>query len=291
MVALDNIETALHGAALCQTLTQPVRRVRRLGASTVVSVPCTALIAATGNNLTLRADVVRRSIVCRLDPQTDRPEERAITQDLIAEATARRGELVRDALTIMAAYLKAGSPEVGVSPLGSFGEWSRMVRAALVWSGAADPCQVMERLREADPERQAIAAVLTAWRDVFGSEGATAREAVQRAENSPELAEALEPIALRNGHLNARTLGTWLRDHRDARTGPLRLAGRKTRTRSLRWHVESESAECAESCRVSPNAREAISYENEIEGAEKHSATLGTLCAPESGASLSPMCW
>lgn len=286
VVAIDNIETALHGAALCQTLTQPVRRVRPLGGSALVTAPCTALMAATGNNLTLRADLVRRSIVCRLDPGTDQPENRAIDQDLLAEAAERRDDLVRDALTVMAAYIRQGAPDMDLAPLGSFTEWSRMVRAALVWSGAADPCEVMDRLRDADPERQAIAAILTAWRDAFGREGATVKEAIQRASIAPEfggdpaLAEALETVALRNGRLDARSLGYWLRAHRDSRAGDLRLVGEQTRTRANLWRVAS--AEDAEDCRVFSNARgrnvgEKLTDISNRE-AKTSSAMLGILC-------------
>lgn len=223
IIAIDNIDSPVEGATLCQTLTQTTRRIRPLGASAMATVPCTALITLNGNNLLLRGDVVRRVLVCRLDAGCERPELRAIPQDLIAEVQDRRGELVRDLQTIVAAYLRAGSPKVDMPPLGSFSEWCAMVRAPLIWSGADDPAQVMERARDDDPTRQALHAVLAAWQEAFGDDPTTAAEAVNRADTNPDLAEALAMVASRRGRVEVTALGYWLRKHRDTRAGRFTL--------------------------------------------------------------------
>jgi putative DNA primase/helicase len=110
---LDNIDQPLEGAALCQTITQATRRMRLLGSNAMLTVPCNILVTATGNNLTLRGDIVRRMLLCRLDAGVERPEERDFPQDLLGEVIAERGELVRCAQTIMASYIHAGRPKVG----------------------------------------------------------------------------------------------------------------------------------------------------------------------------------
>jgi hypothetical protein len=57
-----------------------------------------------------------------------------------------RGQYVADA--IMRAYIEAGKP--GKLPkLASFDAWSDSIRSALVWLGCADPCDTMERMRDA----------------------------------------------------------------------------------------------------------------------------------------------
>lgn len=243
VLTLDNIEAPVEGAALCQTLTQLTRRIRLLGASTMVSVPCTSLIAATGNNLIIRGDMVRRTITCRLDAGTDSPEQREIQQDLIAEVTARRGELIRACLTIMAAYIQAGSPDVGLTPLGSFEEWSRMVRSALVWAGCADPCEVMDRARADDPERQAVRAVLIAWRETYGDESKTAKAVVGDLVGREDLHDALELVARGRFGIDSQKLGCWLRDHCDGRAGPLQLVRVSSpKGRVVKWRVVDTSA-------------------------------------------------
>lgn len=224
VISIDNIDAAVEGATLCQTLTQTTRRVRPLGASTMVTVPCAGMITLNGNNLTLRGDIVRRALVCRLDAGCERPELRSIPQDLLAEVHASRGELVRDAQTIPAAYIRAGSPPVDLPPLGGFEAWSRMVRNALVWSGAADPAEVMERSRKDDPALQAVHAVFNAWHNAYGPDPVSVASVITRAENGgDDLRAALEMVALRRGKLDGNALGGWLRRHRDARAGKLTL--------------------------------------------------------------------
>ena len=175
LIAIDNVEAPLEGAVLCQMLTQPARRIRVLGGHTVVTVPCVQMVTASGCNLTLRGDIVRRVIICRLDAQTERPELRDIDQDLIAEVSENRRELVGDLITVMLAYQQAGHPDTGVSPLGGFGAWSRMVRQALIWAGEADPCRSMDQIRGDDPSRQNLALILMAWHAAFGEDAVTVR--------------------------------------------------------------------------------------------------------------------
>ena len=250
VISIDNIEAAIEGAALCQTLTQTTRRIRPLGASTMVTVPCTALLTMNGNNLTLKGDIVRRVLVCRLDAGCERPELREIPQDLLADVRRQRGELVRDAQTIMAAYIVAGRPKQNLPPLGGFREWGTMVRDALVWSGAKDPVAAMERTRDDDPSRQAIYAALSAWHSAFGTDPTTAAEAIARADPDPDLRkagaepdhrlrEALEMIALRGNKIDVRALGQWLRVNRDVRAGAFILRRYSTGAQggAVRWQV------------------------------------------------------
>jgi putative DNA primase/helicase len=228
VISIDNIEVAIGGATLCQTLSQPTRRLRPLGASAMVTVPCGALIAMTGNNLTLLGDIVRRVLVCRLDAGCERPELREIPQDLLADVCEQRGELVRDAQTIMAAYIAAGCPKQHLPPLGGYREWSAMVRAPLVWCGAADPVAAMERTRANDPSQQEVRAVLNAWHNAIGSDAISVASLITSAEaralnGDTELRDAIAMVALRGTQIEAAKLGYWLRRHRDCQCGALTM--------------------------------------------------------------------
>jgi hypothetical protein len=175
---------------------------------------------------------------------------REIPQDLLADVRRQRCELVRDAQTIMAAYIVAGRPKQNLPPLGGFREWGTMVRDALVWSGSKDPVAAMERTRDDDPSRQAIHAVLSAWHATFGTDPITAAEAIARADPDPELRkagaepdhrlrEALEMIALRGNKIDVRALAQWLRVNRDVRAGALILRRYSTGAQggAVRWQV------------------------------------------------------
>lgn len=225
LVSIDNCELPLGSDLLCQALTQQVVRLRPLGGSMVVDVPTNAMLLATGNNLALSGDMTRRALLCRLDPQCERPELRQFDRNPLADAMARRGELVRAGLTVLRAYAVAGRPG-RLPPLGSFEAWSDTVRSALVWSAQPDPCATMEEARAADPVLDSLTAVLSAWWGAIGGDKVTTGELIRRATASsaalfgngveyryPEFREALLVVAGDSGAINSRRLGKWLTRH------------------------------------------------------------------------------
>src|SRR5712692_4216738 len=74
VISLDNMNGELGGSFLCQLLTQERLEIRPLGQTGNLSVESHATVLANGNNITIAGDLVRRSIQCSLDPQTERPE-------------------------------------------------------------------------------------------------------------------------------------------------------------------------------------------------------------------------
>src|SRR6516164_278887 len=119
---------------------------------------------ATGNNITFRGDMIRRGLVCNLEALDERPELRAFQRDTLEFAADNRGAYVAAALTIVRAYLVAGSPKV-CGPFGSYAAWSTMVRSPLVWLGEPDPVISMEGLRDEDEELSNISEFVQQWLD------------------------------------------------------------------------------------------------------------------------------
>ena len=214
ILVLDNIERPLQGERLCQIISEPSVRVRRLGASELVTVPCTSLVLATGNNLRLRGDLTRRAVICRVDPGIERPELRDFDQDLLHEVATRRSELVVAALTILNAYAAHGRPDVVAKPLGGFETWSRTVRDALIHAGADDPVKTMNRLRTDDPELETLRSLFAAWNDVFEDVPQFAKEVVAAAKGNEALRDALQGPAGRDGD-SPTALGNYLKRHQD----------------------------------------------------------------------------
>ena len=132
IVSLDNCTQPIDGATLCSAFTQQEMKVRVLGQSKNVSVPTNATFFATGNNLIISGDVTRRALVCGINPGVERPELLKFDNDVLEDARRERGTLVMAALAIMRAYLVAGQPSVKALQFGSFDEWTRRVRDALV---------------------------------------------------------------------------------------------------------------------------------------------------------------
>jgi hypothetical protein len=100
IVSIDNCNGELGGDLLCQAIERPLIRIRRLGASDIFEIESSVTMFATGNNLRVRDDVVRRTLVADLDPQMERPELRKFEHDPIAAILADRGKYVSACLVI-----------------------------------------------------------------------------------------------------------------------------------------------------------------------------------------------
>ena len=110
IIALDNVSALLLGDFLCQATERPLLQVRPLGTSNLVRIANTFTIFANGNNLTVGADVVRRTIQCALDANMEMPEAREFAADPVATVLADRGRYIAACLTIARAYIVAGRP-------------------------------------------------------------------------------------------------------------------------------------------------------------------------------------
>lgn len=211
VISIDNISHPLASDQLCQLLTQPEIQVRVLGKSENVRIPSTALICATGNNLSIVGDLVRRTILIRMDARVERPDERdGFRFNPVDRALVRRVELVIAALTIVRAYRLAGTPD-RASPMGSFEDWSDHVRSALIWIGAGDARGNIDNMRAEDPERALLSEILSALpRGTF-----TLKEIRARCANEPDLREALAPFIDKSGMLAPVKLSKYLQRYKD----------------------------------------------------------------------------
>jgi hypothetical protein len=210
VVVLDNLEQPLAGETLCVVMTQPLYKGRTLGKSEMQSVSTCMTLAATGNNLTMRGDITARFLLCEMDAQVERPEERAFRRNLDEYIPARRADLVVAGLTLLRAhFLATNKPKI--TPYGRFEEWSDFVRSAVVWIGQPDPLGTREGIDVNDPVRESLLAVLTAWDAVYRETPHTASEVIN--DNKKELLEALEAALSGRGEINAKRLGRWIRRH------------------------------------------------------------------------------
>jgi hypothetical protein len=162
--SLDNCTYDLEGELLCQLTERPVVNIRILGRSEMPPCECHATVFATGNNITFRGDMVRRGLVCNLEALDERPELRVFQKDALEVAADNRGAYVAAALTVVRAYLAAGSPSV-CGPFGSYRVWSTMVRSPLVWLDEPDPIISMEGIRDEDAVLNNIREFVRLWLD------------------------------------------------------------------------------------------------------------------------------
>ena len=184
IISLDNCSHDLEGDLLAQITEQPMVRVRILGKSETPQCEWRGTLFATGNNISLKADMTRRGLVCNLDAGVERPELRAFPFDPVRRAAAHRGAYIHAILTIARAWKTAGEPDP-CGPIGSYGSWSHTVRAPLVWLGCADPVKSMDSAREEDPVRNTTRAVINRWRqDLIVGAPYSAVELIDAAEET-----------------------------------------------------------------------------------------------------------
>lgn len=191
LMLIDNIATTFGGSAIDTALTAAAWKDRKLGASEMTpDLPLFTVWYATGNNVGLKGDVIRRVVPCRLETRDERPEERTdfvIRGDLLRHVRKNRPALVAAALTLLRAHALAGRPAEGLAPFGSFEAWSEVIRSAVFWATGLDPCATRAELRANDPETIARAALLEGWAELPGSDrGLTVAEALRLVKADPD---------------------------------------------------------------------------------------------------------
>jgi hypothetical protein len=262
IVSIDNIdpERAFGGELFCQALTQRMLKIRILGFSKIVEVPSNAAIFANGNNLTLVGDMTRRAIMCNIDSGEERPELRVFDRNPLAMVRADRNKYVIAALTVLKA-LYVAKPLLGASitPLGSFEDWSDLIRCGLIWLGEADPCDTMEKIRKKDPRLGAAITVVSQWLEVIGwQDSVTAKDMINHAIEEdaspfqyqsrgprdykhPEFRDALLIVAGDGGSINSLKLGRWLGANQDRSILGHKIIQNGERGGSKLWMLEPKA--------------------------------------------------
>jgi hypothetical protein len=250
LISIDNINGELGGSALCQYIERPrTQPVRILGLSKNVDLDLSnTTFFASGNNISVSFEMVRRKIIADLDADIENPSSRKFENDPVKMVLADRGKYIAAALTICRAYIVAGRPNK-VIPLASFEGWSDTVRSALMWIGEADSVNLTDEIQS--PDRSELSEMLIAWADVIGlgwpyriKIGKLLELATDvRRDGSgfakmmwPELAAAAK--AATGNHLDANTLGHWLRDNKGIIINGYKLMNKPDEKHGSQWWVQ-----------------------------------------------------
>ncbi len=225
LILIDNVSGMLGSAPLDAALTGSTWVDRLLGQNLTVSLPLVATWLATGNNVTLKGDTSRRSLHIRLDSPEEFPEQRDGFRHprLLEWVSEKRPELVAAALKVLSGYFRAGRPDQGLSPWGSFEGWSSLIRNAIVWAGQPDPGDTRQALQtDADRDRELLERLLRGWTEAVTNVGRpiSASEAITRLQAGGEgelsiLRSAVIELCSSPGQLpSPRVLGNRLKKFR-----------------------------------------------------------------------------
>jgi hypothetical protein len=258
---MDNVSGALGNDVLDMVLTGETLTERILGGNSIATVSLLNISwFCTGNNIALKGDTFRRVSMIRLQPTVERPDQRTGFRipDLIGHVKANRGALVSDAITIIHGFIRAGRPEADIPNWGSFEEWSRLIRQAIVWTGLPDPYSTVENIiDDADSDRAAFGALVDCWEDIGdGTSELTVSAIVKRLNKAPELddppgltaaREAALELAGKDGKVDGRRLGNAFRDHDGQVFGDVMFT-KASRKRPPKWTIRplDRDAKCGD---------------------------------------------
>jgi hypothetical protein len=233
LVAIDNLHETLGGSALEAAVTSSVCQGRTLGKTEMRAVPLRMCWYATGNNVEVSRDLQRRVLPIRLVASQERPEARGGFRypDLEQHVRENRARLFCAALAVLR------GPRASVSPFGSFDDWSRVVRGAMVGAGLPDPIGARDEITDrGDEMREAQVAFFEAIEQAQKGGSASARELLA----SPQVLTAARELATgRPGdEVTSHALGVMLRSLRDRVLNGRRLTC-ESRQNTMRWRVVS----------------------------------------------------
>jgi len=241
IIFIDNIDRDVRSDFLCSMGTQEIVQGRILGRSEVFVGKSTVTVLLTGNNLVLAVDVTRRTLFCRLDAKTERPDEREFNFDPRDLAREQFPELVVAALTALRAYIVAGRPRP-LRKIGSYEKWN-VVREMLVWLGHADPAETRKSSFESDPEQEALGELLRTWHACFGNRALTLVEVAEECRSADERTDRghlrllLMELAMTDRAWNAKKIGRVLLKYHSRIRGGLLLRSVGEASSGKRWQV------------------------------------------------------
>lgn len=228
--------------AINRLLTSETISERILGTNKVATVPASAMVIGTGNNIRPLRDMSRRVISIYLLPKQAITDLRYTGRP--AEAVkAKREHYVGLALTIIRAWIAAGCPMCDVAQIASYGEWSDLCRQPLMWLGEPDPATSLIRQVTHDPDLDDLGALLEHWYAYFGSAPVTVRKLLKVAEKNDALKDVLQDLPCTEGNnVNRSKFGRYLSRYANRIVNGLQLKQVETTERNA-WSVEAVDAE------------------------------------------------
>jgi hypothetical protein len=243
-IIIDNVRRPLDSSALSAAITGDVHEDRLLTRSEMVRLPVRCAWVATGNNVRVSNEILRRTVPMRLDTKTDRPWERIEFRhpELRSWVAEQRGQLVWAALTLVRAWLAGGRP-AGKATRGGFESWSRVIGGVL---GVAGVPGFLENTNDfydrADAESITWRAFVSAW-------WAEKQDAHVTVKELWPLLQSDESLDLGLGDGSERSqktrLGKRLANMRDRRFGEFTIIGAGTSQNAGVWRLLRAGAEAS----------------------------------------------
>lgn len=251
IMMLDNITHIFGGASIDSMATSVVWTDRRLGHNEMIECPLYTIWYVTGNNVMLKGDTHRRIIPCTLDCDEEKPHERVFEHEKILEyVKQRRPDYVKHCLTILRGYFQAGAPQLTRFKLGSFENWSDIIRSCVIWLTGEDCVEAQNHMRDNDHQSNIKVALINGLYELNGmrsSQGMTTSQIIAVLSSSPDslyltLKEALTTINQNSKRDPSSVLSYKLRSLKNSVVGGKKLIGVNNKdTGIMSWKIENIS--------------------------------------------------
>jgi hypothetical protein len=146
--------------ALAMVTSNEVAYTRVLGGNVARRISSTGSIFVTGNDASPSEDQVRRSLLIKLDPRCEQPENRRFPPDA---APLDRGALVSAALTVWRWGMQNRATLPHGRPLAGLETWCVWCRDPFLAMGYPDPLTAMDEVKFSDPRRNIVAETYEVW--------------------------------------------------------------------------------------------------------------------------------
>lgn len=168
---LDNLDTHMASPSLESFLTSPCVTARVLGTSSNETHPKKTAVFITGNLLTMRSDMRRRSLVVDFFLPQVRSENRRIVRPLDEQGILlARSQILGALYALVRSWVEAEKPEP-TRHHPSFVEWSRIIGGIVEHAGLGCPIPCLETVPDVDPETadmESLVPILHAQANPFG---------------------------------------------------------------------------------------------------------------------------
>jgi hypothetical protein len=170
VVTFDNIGKShrVDSPILAQLMTETVWTDRVLGGNDTVSRINDKLWLGTGNNVQFGGEMASRSVLVRIDPKMERPDQRDTDRFVLGNlqtwmaVDANRIQVMHALLVLIRSWAAAGMPEGSVN-MRTFSPWSRKIGGLLDFHGITGFLTNLDEVDEADEESYEWAQFLAAW--------------------------------------------------------------------------------------------------------------------------------
>lgn len=195
----DNVSGLVESGVLANALTSPVWSDRILGESRLIRLPIRWLCILTGNNVQLSRELARRTLLIRLEPNSEKPWERKPESfrhyPLTEWVTQNRGRLIWSALTFIQNWIAQGK-KPGPKTLGSFEDFSRIIggilQAANIGGFLGNVTDFFDRADDTEDEWRAFVPV---WWNEFRNDAKVSKELLRLARTQKMLPSVIAKTA------------------------------------------------------------------------------------------------